>query len=76
MQSTELDQLKLNFEDALQRWIASIECFREVLAASTHSARSEDMWRQAASEQEDAQAAVKKSREAYEEAVRQANFGF
>lgn len=76
MQTTELDGLKLNFENALQRWIVSIERFREVLAASTHSARSEDIWREADSEQEDAQTAVKKAREAYEEAVRKANFGF
>jgi len=72
----ELDNLKLDFEHALQRWNASIQRLQELLAHSTHSARSEDSWKQADFEQEDAQAAVKKARQAYEDAVRQANFGF
>jgi hypothetical protein len=49
---------------------------QELLAQTTHSARSEDLWKQADFEQDEAQKAVKKARQAYEDAVRAANFGF
>jgi hypothetical protein len=76
MDVSELDNLKLNFQRALERWVRSIERLREVLAETSHSARSEDIWRQADFEQDEAQKAVKDAREAYETAVRKANFGF
>jgi hypothetical protein len=68
MESAELDKLKLDFENALQRWVLSIQHLQEVLAKTTHSARSEDVWEQADFEQDDAQKAVKKARQAYEDA--------
>jgi hypothetical protein len=76
MQTVELDGLKQNFERALERWVHSIQRLQEVLAETSHSARSEDVWRRADFEQDDAQKAVKDAREAYETAVRKANFGF
>jgi CHASE3 domain sensor protein len=76
MEISELDDLKLNFQRALEQWVRSIERLREVLAETSHSARSEDIWRQADFEQDEAQKAVKDAREAYETAVRKANFGF
>lgn len=76
METAELDGLKLDFERALERWVRSIQRLREVLAETSHSARSEDIWRQADFEQDEAQKAVKDAREAYETAVRKANFDF
>jgi hypothetical protein len=76
MENAELDALKLNFGRALERWVRSIQRLQEVLAETSHSARSEDIWRQADFEQEEAQKAAKYARAAYEEAVRKANFGF
>ena len=76
MDTAELDDLKLNFERALDRWIRSIQHLQHVLAETSHSARSEDVWREADFEQEDAQKAVKAARQTYEDAVRKANFGF
>ena len=76
MDTAELDDLKLNFERALDRWIRSIQHLQHVLAETSHSARSEDVWREADFEQEDAQNAVKAARQTYEDAVRKANFGF
>ena len=72
----ELDDLKLNFQRALERWVRSIQRLQEVLAQTSHSARAEDIWKQADFEQEDAQKGAKDAREAYEDAVRKANFGF
>lgn len=76
METAELDNLKLNFERALERWLRSIQRLQQVLAETSHSARSEDIWRQADFEQEEAQGAAKEAQAAYEEAVRKANFGF
>ena len=76
MDTAELDNLKLNFERALERWIRSIQRLGDVLAQTSHSARAEDVWKQADFEQEDAQKAVKAARADYEDAVRKANFGF
>jgi hypothetical protein len=76
METVELDGLKLSFERALERWVRSIQRLQEVLAETSHSARSEDIWRQADFEQDEAQKADKDAREAYETAVRKANFGF
>lgn len=76
MDTAELDNLKLNFERALARWATSIQRLQQVLAQTSHSARSEDVWREADFEQEDAQKAVKDARAAYEDAVRKANFDF
>ena len=76
METAELDDLKANFERALQRWQRSIQHLQQVLAETSHSARSEDIWEQADFEQEQAQKAVKDARQNYEDAVRKANFGF
>jgi hypothetical protein len=76
MEISELDDLKLNFQRALERWVRSIDRLREVLAETSHSARSEDIWRQADFEQDEAQKAVKDARQAYEAAIRKANFDF
>ena len=76
METAELDDLKLNFQRALERWILSVQRLQQVLAETSHSARSEDVWREADFEQEEAQQAAKTARQAYEEAVRKANFGF
>lgn len=76
MELAELDELKLNFERALERWVRSIQRLQELLAETSHSAKAEDVWRQADFEQEEAQKAVKAARQAYEDAVRSANFGF
>jgi hypothetical protein len=76
MESQELDRLRSNFEQALQRWVAAIQREQELLRTTTHSARSEDIWQQADFDQEDAQSAAKKAKQEYEDAVRQANFGF
>ena len=76
METAQLDDLKLTFERALERWLRSIERLQGVLAETSHSATSEDVWRQADFEQEEAQKAVKDARQAYEDAVRKANFDF
>jgi hypothetical protein len=76
MQAAELDELRLTFQRALERWVRSIQHLQDLLAKTSHSARSEDIWRQADFEQEAAQKTVKDAREAYEEAVRKANFDF
>lgn len=76
MDTVELDRLKKNFESALERWVQSIRRLQELLAKTSYSAASEDIWKQADFEQEEAQKAVNDAREAYEQGVRKANFGF
>jgi hypothetical protein len=76
METAELHDLKLNFQRALERRVRSIQRLKDVLAETSHSATSEDIWKQADFEQEEAQNAVKEAREAYQDAVRKANFGF
>jgi hypothetical protein len=76
MEAAELDDLKLNFQSPLERWVRSIQRLQDLLAETSHSAKSEDLWREADFEQEEAQKAVEDRRQAYEEGVRVANFGF
>lgn len=76
MEKAELDAYKRDFESALERWIRSIQNLQRVLAGTSHSAKSEDIWREADFEQEEAQKNVKAAREAYQDAVRKANFDF
>jgi hypothetical protein len=76
MEQSELDTLKLNFESELQRWIQSIQRYQELLAETTHSARSQDIWEEADRRQEEAHKAVTSAKTEYEEAVRRANFDF
>lgn len=75
-ETKDLNLLKQNYQDALDRWITTIQCLKEMLADTGHSARAEDDWKQAHFAQKEAQEAVKKAREEYEEGVQQANFGF
>lgn len=74
METAELDNLKLNFQRALEGWVCSIQRLQEVLTETSHSVRSEDIWRQADFAQEDAQKTVKDARQAYEDAVRKGEF--
>jgi hypothetical protein len=76
MDTSTLNDLKGRFESALQVWILKIQRLQEILRTTTHSARSEDIWEQADLDLTDAEDAVRKARQDYEEAVRKANFGF
>lgn len=76
MDLRELDDLKQNFENALQHWIKMIQRLEHILANTSHSARSETVWEKADFDLDDAQNKVKEAKKAYEDAVREANFGF
>jgi hypothetical protein len=64
MDAPDFDSLKLNYENALGRWIMTIRHLQELLATPTHSARSKDVWEQADFEHEDAQKLVKNAKRA------------
>ena len=75
MESNNLDQLKQNYEDAIQAWITSIQLLQKQVTGSTHAAWSEDVWEKANFNQEHAQTEVKEAKKEYEQALRHANFG-
>jgi hypothetical protein len=76
MESAELDRLKSHYQQVLRMWVTTIQREEELLASTTHSARSEDLRERADFDQEEAQSATQKAKREYEDAVRQANFGF
>lgn len=75
MENTELDSLRNVYKTAVEKWIAAIR-EEENLATPDHSVHAIDVWEHAGFAEEEARALAKKARAAYEDALREANFGF
>jgi len=69
------DELLKEYRHAVDAWIAAIET-EEALANDDHSMVEMEKWDSAALVAVDAEAAAKKAREHYKNALRKKNYGF
>jgi hypothetical protein len=75
MENAELDQLRLKYKAAVERWIAAIRS-EENLATSDHSMSAVEDWDQANFAEEDARTVAKNARREYQDALREVLFNF
>ena len=75
MENIDFDRLSRAYHEATDRWVDSIRA-EETLATSDHSIVQMEKWDGADFAVQDAEAAAKKARDAYKDALRQKNYGF
>ncbi len=75
MQDKDFDQLLSNYRQALDSWIAALRA-EEALANDDHSMVEMEKWDTAGFAAHDAEAAAKKARDRYKNALRKKNYGF
>ncbi|MBV9769178.1 MAG: hypothetical protein JOZ32_06385 [Bryobacterales bacterium] len=75
MDKSELDQLRLNYKQAVERWVAAIRA-EENLATPDHSSVAVEEWDQASLAEDQARNAAKAAREEYRDALREVLFNF
>jgi hypothetical protein len=71
----ELDELQVNYRDAVEAWIAAIR-EEEALASVPHSVAEVDKWEQAHFDEDEMRSKVKAAKAKYEDALREKFFGF
>ena len=75
MQDTDFDKLLSDYRQAIDNWVAAIEA-EEALANDDHSMVEMEKWDAADFTEHDAEAAAKKARDQYKNALRKKNYGF
>lgn len=75
METVDFDQLSREYHEAVDRWVEAIRA-EEALAIHDHSIVQMEKWDAADFAVQDAEAAAKKARDAYKDALRQKNYGF
>ena len=75
MESSELDQLRYTYKEAVEQWISAIRA-EENLAMPDHTVHAVDVWEHAGFTEEEARKKAKEARQAYEDALRTVNFNF
>ncbi|HTW65595.1 MAG TPA: hypothetical protein VME17_13290 [Bryobacteraceae bacterium] len=75
MENAELDQLRLKYKAAVDRWVTAIRA-EEDLAKIDHSMVADENWDQANFAEEDARKAAKTARQEYADALRQVLYNF
>lgn len=73
MENKELDRLRQDYRDAVERWIASIR-EEEALATADHSVSAVDAWEGAGFREDEARNRAKAAKSTYEDALRRVNF--
>ena len=74
MEIAGLDELRIAYKKAVDDWVASIRD-EEALAVPDHSMIAMEKWDAAHFTEQDAQSKANKAREAYQAALRLANYG-
>ena len=74
MSEPDFDQLRAAYKQAVEEWIDTIRA-EEALATHDHSMIAWEQWDAAQFREQDAQAKVTQTREAYKDALRAANIG-
>jgi hypothetical protein len=75
MDNANLDQLRLDYKQATDQWVTAI--VREAaLATPDHSEVAWEHWDDAGFAEQDAGAKAKAAKDAYKDALREANLGF
>ena len=75
MDTPDFNVLLTQYQEATDSWITAIESERS-LATPNHSMTSMEAWDEADNRVQDAQAQAKKTRDAYQNALRGKNYGF
>ena len=75
MTNLDFDSLLANYKQAVDQWVETIRA-EEALANADHSMLEMEKWDAAGFQLLDAEAAAKKARDAYKNALRRANYGF
>ena len=71
----ELDRLRQEYKDAVERWIAAIRN-EENLATPDHGIPAVDVWEHAGFDEEEARDKANEARQSYEDAIRKVDFNF
>jgi hypothetical protein len=71
----DFNQLLKTYKDAVDAWVEAIRT-EESLATDDHSMKQMEAWDTAGLKLLDAEAAAKKARDAYKNALRRKNYGF
>jgi hypothetical protein len=74
MSKTDLDQLRLLYKQATDRWVEAIRA-EEALATTDHSMVAMEHWDTAHFQEHDAHQKATEAREAYKGGLRKANYG-
>jgi hypothetical protein len=74
MSTEDIDSLRLAYKQATDAWVAAIRA-EEALATPDHSMVAWEKWDAAHFTAQDAQTKADDAREAYKDALRQANYG-
>jgi hypothetical protein len=75
MDNSNLDQLRVTYKQAIDQWVVAIRA-EEALATSDHSEVAWERWDEAGLAKEDLNSKAKEARDAYKDALREANLGF
>jgi hypothetical protein len=75
MDSSNLDQLRLAYKQAVDQWVVAIRA-EEALATTDHSEVAWERWDEAGLAEEELESKAKVAKEAYKDALREANLGF
>jgi hypothetical protein len=75
MEDKDFDQLLANYKQAVDAWVIAIRT-EEALANEDHSMIEMEKWDAAGFVIHDAEAAAKKARDRYKNALRKKNYGF
>jgi hypothetical protein len=75
MDHIDFDTLLAEYKQAVDNWVGAIH-LEESLATSDHSMQEMEAWDTAGLAIHDAEAAAKKARDAYKNALRRKNYGF
>ena len=74
MDTSTLDALRLAYKQATDLWVNAIRA-EEALATADHSVVAWEHWDTAGFAEEDARSKAKRARDAYKDALREANLG-
>jgi hypothetical protein len=74
MEKADLDQLRLSYKTAVDRWVESIRA-EEALATPDHSIVAMEKWDTAHFSEHDAHTKATEAREAYKDGLRGVNYG-
>jgi hypothetical protein len=74
MNKLDLDQLRIDYKNAVDKWIDTIRA-QESLATSDHSMIAMEQWDAAHFREQDAHTKFTEAREAYKDGLRGVNYG-
>jgi len=75
MEKPDLDRLRFNYKEAVDKWVAAIRA-EEDLATPDHSMVAKEEWERANFTEQDARDAAKAARDEYQDALRHVLYNF